>query len=318
MMSNQLKPGVYRFSVGADSSGQCLDLFLAGCSDGFSRSIAKRLVNLGGVHLSGRRIRHCSQTVAVGESVEVFVDAQPLEPQPLDDSQLLYRDQCLIVLNKPSGMATQPTPARYKGTIYSELQKLLSDQSRRCVNPSIGMVQRLDRDTSGVMVFSIHSRGHKALTEAFRNHQVDKRYWALVAGRPDEESGAFCSLLAKRRSTNRTVSVERGGKHAETRYKVLQTNDVATLVEVELLTGRTHQIRAHFSEAGLPLLGDTFYGGPDTILGLPVPRQMLHARDLVFDHPATHEPLSFRAPLPDDFCVVLQHLFGDSVELSAL
>ena len=304
------RPGAYRFTVADKLAGLRLDQYLAESSDSFSRSLAKRLIDIGGVHLSGRRMRRCSQPVSAGDRIEVFVDNQPLEQMQLDKEHILYRDQDLIVLNKPAGMATQPTPARYQGTVYSELQNLLRDSGRKDLRPSIGMVQRLDRDTSGVLVFSIHKRAHKKMTEAFQGRDIDKIYWAMVSGRPQDEQGEFCSQLARRRSTNLMVSVARGGKPAETHYRLLQALDQVSLVEVKLITGRTHQIRAHFSEAGLPLLGDTAYGGPKTIDDVNIHRQMLHSRKLTFCHPVTGKEIEFTAPLPNDFSTVLQNLDG--------
>ncbi len=307
---NNPRPGAYRFTVADKFAGLRLDQYLAESCDSFPRSLAKRLIDIGGVHLAGRRMRHCSQPVSSGDSIEVFVDNQPPEPMLLGNENILYRDQDLIVLNKPAGMATQPTPARYQGTVYSELQNLLRDSGRKDLRPSIGMVQRLDRDTSGVLVFSIHKRAHKKMTEAFRGRNIDKVYWALIPGRPQNEQGKFCSHLARRRSTNLVVSVARGGKPAETHYRLLQALDQVSLVEVKLITGRTHQIRAHFSEAGLPLLGDTAYGGPQTLDDLNIPRQMLHSKELTFCHPVTGKEIGFTAPLPKDFTTVLQNLDG--------
>ncbi len=306
------RPGAYRFTVADTFDGLRLDQYLAEGTDTFSLTLAKHLINIGGVHLSGRRIRYDSQPVSTGDSIEVFIDSQPLEPMALDEEHILYRDQYLIVLDKPAGMVTQPAPSRYQGTVYSELLNLLSDPKRKGHRPSIGMVQRLDRDTSGVMVFSIHQRAHKKLTEAFQGRDIDKLYWALISGVPQEKEGKFCSLLAKRRSTNLTVSVARGGKPAETRYCLLQAMDPVSLVEVQLITGRSHQIRAHFSEAGMPLLGDTAYGGPQTVGDLKVPRQMLHSRELSLCHPVTGKQMIFTAPLPHDFSTVLQHVDGAS------
>ena len=304
------RPGAYRFIVADQFAGLRLDQYLAECSHNFSRGLAKRLVDLGGVHVAGRRVRRCSQMVSAGDSVEVFIDSQPLAPMTLGKEQILYRDQDLIVLNKPAGMATQPAPSRYQGTVYAELQKLLTDPNRKSLRPSIGMIQRLDRDTSGVMVFSIHQRAHKKMTEAFLGRDIEKIYWALVVGRPLEDQGRFCSQLARRRSTNLTVSVARGGKPAETHYRLLHTTGQVSLIEVRLITGRSHQIRAHFSEAGLPLLGDTAYGGAQTFNHLSVTRQMLHSRQLSFCHPVTGEKMSFTAPLPNDFATVMQYVDG--------
>jgi 23S rRNA pseudouridine1911/1915/1917 synthase len=302
--------GAYRFIVTDKFTGLRLDQYLAEASATLSRSLARRLIDIGGVHLAGRRVRRSSQTVSCGDSVEVFIDKQPLEPMSLDKARILYQDQDLLVLNKPAGMATQPTPARYQGTVYAELRNLLKNPQRKDLIPSIGMVQRLDRDTSGVMVFSTHQRAHKKMTEAFRGRDIDKLYWALIFGQPQGEQGVFCSLLARRRSTNLMVSVARGGKAAETRYRLLQVMGPVSLIEVTLITGRSHQIRAHFSEAGFPLLGDAAYGGPVKIADFNIPRQMLHSRQLSFCHPVTGKRLTFKAPLPDDFSHVQQQFNG--------
>lgn len=310
-MTNQLKTpraGAYRYIVDEQYNDMRLDHYLAEVHEMISRSLAKRLIEIGGVHLAGRRVRKCSQSVSTGQGVEVFIDRQPLTPMKLEPEQILYQDQDLIVLNKPAGMATQPAPSRYQGTVYAELQNLLKKSSVKGQKPSIGMVQRLDLNTSGVMVFSIHKRAHKKMTEAFRGRDINKIYWALVTGKPQTCEGSFSSKLAKRRSTNLMVSVERGGKQADTLYRTLQSMEQASLLEVELITGRSHQIRAHFSEAGIPLLGDVAYGGPETINGFDVPRQMLHSRELSFDHPVTGRKMSFVAPLPKDFTYLLKQL----------
>ena len=296
-----ISPGAYRFVISDDLAGLRLDQFLSDAGDLLTRGQARALIDLGGVHYAGRRTRRCSLVVAAGQQVEVFVDGQPLKSMPLVEDHILYRDDDIIVINKPAGMSTQPTPSRYQGTLYAELLKLLKNPRRKDLRPSIGMVQRLDRDTSGVLVFSIHKRAHKKLTEQFRNHKICKRYWALVSGHPEPDSGKFVSHLARRRSTNLMVSVEKGGKYAETRYHTLESMANSCLVEVELITGRSHQIRVHFSEAGSPLLGDKAYGGPTRINDLDFSRQMLHSRSLSFVHPVTDRKMTFEAPAPEDF-----------------
>jgi len=264
----------------------------------------KRLIDLGGAHVDGRRVRRCSLPVAAGQLIELHVDGLPLEPFRLDPARIIYRDQYLLALDKPAGIATQPTPARYQGTVYAALQQFLGETGQ----VSLGMVQRLDRDTSGVMVFSTHPRAHKGLTAAFSEHRVTKRYLALSAGLPAGDEGEIRSQLARRRATNRMVSVERGGKLALTRYRLIATYDGVSLVEVEIPTGRSHQIRVHFAEAGHPLLGDAAYGGPVLVKGLAIARQMLHASELSLDHPVSGTRLELRAPLPEDFRNVMQYL----------
>ena len=306
--TTSLRPGVYRFNVDNRFAGLRIDQYLAEISPIITRGLARRLIDLGGVHLTGRRIRHCSEKIVAGDLIEVYVDNLEVNQFELDQDRILYRDKYVIVIDKPSGIPTQPTPARFKGTIYAQLKTLLRDQKYRQEQLSIGMVQRLDQNTSGVMVFSIHPKAHKNLTEDFRKHRVEKTYLALVLGTPEEKSGRFCSQLAKRRSTNLMVSVSNGGKYAETRYRLVKLINQVSLIEAELFTGRTHQIRAHFAEAGMPLLGDAAYGGPKTLGGVDIPRQMLHAHCLSFTHPVSGEKMTITASLPADFAGLIERL----------
>jgi len=299
-----LAPGTYRLAVLPEDSGVRLDHFLTKRIEGVPRVLVKRLIDLGGVHVDGRRVRRCSLSMVTGQRVELYVDGLSLEPFQLEPTRVLYRDRYLLAIDKPAGIATQPTPARYQGTLYAALQQFLAAAG----TVTLGMVQRLDRDTSGVIIFSIHPKANQGLTAAFREHRVVKRYQALVAGLPQDDVGEISSHLARRRATNRMVSVERGGKPALTRYRVVTRFAAAALVEVEIPTGRTHQIRIHFAEAGHPLLGDTAYGGPAACDGLAFPRQMLHASELLLEHPVSGEKLVLRAPVPADFAAVMQAL----------
>ncbi len=299
-----MNQGAYRFTVTDGQEGLRLDLFLTTAIDGLARGLVKRLIDLGGVHIDGRRVRRCSLPVSAGQRVELYVDGLPLEPFQLDSSRLLFQDRYLLAIDKPAGVATQPTPARYQGTLYAALLQFMGTANRG----GLGMVQRLDRDTSGVIIFSIHPRAHKGLTAAFAEHRVVKRYLALVSGVPESSEGEIRSLLARRHSTNRMVSVERGGKPAVTRYRLLAAYSDAALVEVEIQTGRSHQIRVHLSESGHPLLGDTVYGGPAIFRGMSIGRQMLHASELQLDHPVEGTSLKLTAPLPGDFRSILEKL----------
>lgn len=299
---------VFRFSPGPEEAGMRIDQFVAGRCEGFSRAVVRKLVDLGGVHVGGRRTRRCSYQVQDGEHIEVYVDGLPLEPFHLDAAKIIWQDKYLLALDKPAGVETQPTPARFKGTVYAALLDFLHDPFRPHQPPSIGMVQRLDRDTSGIMVFSTHPRAHRGLTEAFAGRQARKTYLALVAGRMAGTEGRFCSQLARSRATNKVKTVERGGKEAITCFRVREEFEAASLVEVEILTGRTHQIRAHFSEAGHPLLGDVHYSGPAEWNGCPIGRQMLHSWRLSFPHPVSGETVDLEAPMPDDMAVLLEEL----------
>lgn len=291
----------YRFDPLPTETGLRLDQFLPARTPELSRGFSRKIIDLGGVHVGGRRVRRCSHPVKAGEPVEVYLDGLPLEVFSLAPANILYRDAYVLAVSKPSGVETQPTPARYKGTLYEALLRYLRNPYRPLDAPALGMVQRLDRETSGLLIFSIHPRAHRGLSAAFAERRVAKTYLALVQGHPPQATGIFRSRLARSRASNRMKSVARGGKEAVTRYRILEAFPEAALLEVEILTGRTHQIRIHFAEAGLPLLGDGRYGGPAFVRGRAVPRLMLHARALSLPHPVTDAPLSLEAPLPEDF-----------------
>ncbi|OHB33170.1 MAG: pseudouridine synthase [Desulfuromonadaceae bacterium GWC2_58_13] len=302
----------YRFRPTPDDTGLRLDLYLANQEQVFSRGFIRKVVDLGGVHVDGRRIRKCSYPVRGGETVEVYLDGRPLEAFVFTEDLVIYRDADLLAINKPAGIETQPTPARYCGTIYEALLQFLHNPFRPKDRPELGMVQRLDRETSGLMIFSIHKRAHGGLTLVFSGRAVGKFYLALVAGNLPDEIGEFRSLLGRNRASNLVRSVERGGKEAITRYRVLEKFSGASLVEVEILTGRSHQIRVHFSEAGHPLLGDVRYGGPSTWNSVEIPRQMLHSYRLSLPHPVRGDQLQLEAPLPCDFESMLACLRADN------
>jgi len=299
---------VFRLSADASSSGQRLDQWISSQTPELSRSLVRKLVDLGGVHVNGRRTRQCSLQVTADDRVDVFLDGRPLDPFVLKGSDIIFRDDYLIAVDKPAGVETQPTPARFKGTLYHALKSYLQDPARPQISPSVGMVQRLDRDTSGILVFSIHQRAHKGLTGAFSGKEVKKIYLAVTAEIPSPPEGEIRSELARRRADNLVRSVHRGGKLAVTRYRVLSTGLDTALVEVDIPTGRSHQIRAHFSEAGFPLAGDTRYGGPEWIHAAKIPRQMLHARTLQLRHPVSGNPLYLEAAIPGDMRMVLKSL----------
>lgn len=308
MSRNIFQQKVYRYLPSAKDEGMRLDQYLAACSDAFSRTLVRKLVDLGGVHVGGRRIRKCAHPISAGEVVEVHVDGRPLEPFELADGHVLYRDPFLIAVNKPAGVESQPTPARYRGTLYEALLHYLHNPFRSKDKPELGMAQRLDRETSGVLLFSIHRRAHAGLTQAIAGRSATKIYLALVSGSMPTSSGEFRSLLARNRASNLMRSVAKGGKEAITRYRVLQEWDDVSLLEIELLTGRSHQIRAHLSEAGHPLLGDVRYGGAVAVAGLDIPRQMLHSWRLTLDHPVEQRRLNIEASLPADFQKIVDQL----------
>lgn len=290
---------LHRFTTDKQAIGMRLDHYLQENLPDISRTAIRKIIDLGGVHLEGRRTRKNSRQLSAGIRIEVHLDKAPLDPYRITTADVLFQDKHIIALNKPCGVASQPTPARYKGTLYEALQVWLGRDGRHR-SLEIGMAQRLDRDTSGVLVFSIHSRSHKGLTEQIKERSVQKTYLALVSGNPDPAKGEFRSLLARKRRSNRFTSVDKGGREAITRYLSLSSTTAISAMQIRLITGRTHQIRAHFSEAGYPLLGDRLYDGPQCLESIHIPRLCLHSWKLILKHPISGKILEFIAPVPTD------------------
>ncbi len=292
---------IYRLTTKPADNDWRLDHYLTEQTP-FSRTIIRKIIDLGGVHINGKRIRKCGIILQEGQHIELHRDKQPLSPFRLQKQHILFQDNHIIVINKPAGIETQPTPARYKGTLHEALHFLLRSQGQ--TKPTTGMHQRLDRDTSGLLLFSIHPAAHKNIAQQMRERAIHREYLALVAGIPTPPAGTICSNLARRRCNNQMVSVDKGGKKAVTHYitkEVFTINDEScTLLAVTLETGRSHQIRAHFSEKGHPLLGDTLYGGAMRHHHKSYQRQCLHSHRLTFLHPVTNERMIFTIPPPGD------------------
>lgn len=302
-----MKWTIHRLTVSQEDAGLRLDQYLAQ-EDVLSRTVAKKLIDLGSVHVNGRRLRNCSTLTAADDRIEVYVDHFPLSPYRISAEDVQFQDQYIIVLNKPANVDTQPTHARYKGTLYEALLTYLQNPFRKHHRPDIGMVQRLDRGTSGLIVFSIHPRAHKPMSRIFMEHRLEKRYLALVHNAPETSKGEIVSSLARSRKDNRVRSVARGGKEAITRYRVKEVFDGVALIELELVTGRSHQIRAHMAEQGCPLVGDVRYGGSEDVNAFRFNRPLLHSSRLTFKHPVNSEELDFSLPLPEDMNRFLRSL----------
>lgn len=290
------------FTTTAEDAGTRLDQFLQHNAKNLSRTKIRKIIDLGGVHVDKQRVRKCGFQVNPKQTIEVYQDKGSLEPYRIEQDAILYQDDYIIVLNKPAGIETQPTPARFKGTLYEALLHYLGHNTNQ-KKIQIGMAQRLDRDTSGAIVFSIHKDSHKHLSEQVKNHSINKEYLAFVQGIPEPAQGTYHSFLAYDRVSRRMQSTASGGKEAITHYRVAKKWQESALVSVRIITGRTHQIRAHFAENGHPLLGDTAYGGPGLLEGAKWHRQCLHAWKLTITHPQNGNQLSFTAPVPDDMAV---------------
>ncbi|MCK9175096.1 MAG: RluA family pseudouridine synthase [Desulforhopalus sp.] len=282
-----------------------LDIFLATAS-GLSRGKIRKIIDFGGVHVDGRRVRRLSFPLRAGQKVEIFLDDLPLIPFRLSEEYIVFEDSHLIVINKPAGILTQPTPARLKGTLFEALERHLREQG--VGKPSIAMHQPLDVGTTGLLTFSIHETAHRGMTQQEEEHVLQHTYLALVEGRPEPASGTIQTQIARR--NKRTLSVESGGKEAITHYELVQETAEPegasfSLLRIRLETGHSHQIRAHLSEQNHPLLGDSFYGGKMSAAGQQLTRPLLHSSRLELHHPVSQEALHFEVPLPTDMAALL-------------
>lgn len=281
-------------------AGLRLDLFLAAVFPDLSRKQAKRLIDGRRVSVDGRIEAMASRVLRRGERVSVVLEASPEAPTTPPDLPVLYEDEeCLAVL-KPPGLPSGPTrdPGRRHAAALAE----------RVAGRKLTLLHRLDKDTSGVLLLGKTSAFSAALLDAFRHRRVEKRYLALVRGRPQDRFEVVSHL--REGEGDRMLTVRAGGMRAETAFRVRARAGEYALVEAAPRTGRTHQIRVHLAQAGCPILGDPLYGGDAAARGAPVPRQMLHARTLAFVHPRTGVELRLEAPVPADFQEVARAVFG--------
>lgn len=221
----------------------------------------------------------------------------------------VYEDTHIIVVYKPAGLLTQPGPDRERGTLLSQIHRYLhrKAEGRRF---HLRVVHRLDRDTSGLLVFSKSALAQKSLLWQFKHRSVDKKYVAILEGNLPKEQGTIRTQFVRNRGDRRRGSTRRKdiGKEAVTHYRVIERLRGATVVEVQLETGRTHQIRIHFAEAGYPLVGERVYYPGNSKPRVAFPRQALHAQSLAFIHPLSGQPVQFTAEMPADLQELLEGL----------
>jgi 23S rRNA pseudouridine1911/1915/1917 synthase len=307
----------FAFDVPLEDAGARLDAFLAARVEGVSRSTLKRVIEDGDVLVGGRAAKP-SLKLKGGEHVEVELPAPPpseVEPEeiPLD---ILHEDEEVVVVNKPAGLVVHPAAGVHSGTLANALAfhfgQLAGGGSLRP-----GIVHRLDRDTSGVIVVAKTARAHESLSEQFRARTVFKSYSALVHGATKEDKGKIEQPVGRDPRHRTRMGIVRGGRAALTLWRVRRRYERFTLLDVEIKTGRTHQIRVHLAWMKHPVVGDETYGmGRDKTVADPrlraaiaaTGRQFLHAARLGFHHPRTGEWMSFDAPPPPDLARLLEEL----------
>jgi 23S rRNA pseudouridine1911/1915/1917 synthase len=293
---------VRAFVIGAAEHGLRLDRALAALVPEFSRSYLQQLIDAGMVEVQGRVLTKTSATVHAGEAGQIELrptpQSQAFKPEPLALA-VLYEDEHLRIIDKPVGLVVHPAPGHWSGTL---LNGLLALDPRAALLPRAGIVHRLDRDTSGLMVVARSRQAMDALVASIAAREVKRQYLALAhrswQGARARHVDAPIGRDPRNRLRMAVVDLERhAGKTARTLVELLDGNEQGCAVRCTLETGRTHQIRVHMASIGHPLVGDALYGGAPAA-GLT--RQALHAFRLEFAHPVTHEPMAFRSPPPPD------------------
>jgi len=293
----------------AEEKGQRLDVFVVERFPELSRSHVQKLIEQGNVLVDGS-VRKANYKLRGGEAVQVTVpQAEPISVEPEDiPLDILYEDKDIIVVNKARGMVVHPASGVYSGTLVNALLYHCQDLSG--INGEIrpGIVHRLDKDTSGVMVCAKNDTAHLDLAEQIRTKTAHRTYWAIVHGNIKEEAGIIKGDIGRHPTDRKKMAIVReNGKPAVTHFKVLERFGEYTLVACKLETGRTHQIRVHMTSIGHPLVNDPKYG-PKKSSPFAINGQALHSLQLTLTHPVTKEEMTFTAPLPTDMEKILTGL----------
>ena len=297
-----------RLRASEESKNQRLDAFLASSLDGLTRSQATRLIESGEVAVNGRAVSK-SYKLAGGEDIAVTLpEPEPVEAVPQDiPLDVVYEDADVIVVNKPVGLVVHPAPGHPDGTLVNALlyhcAGTLSGVGG-ALRP--GIVHRIDRDTSGLIIAAKNDAAHQYLSAQLADHTLARTYECIVVGKLREDRGTVDAPIARHPTDRKRMAVVAGGREAVTHWEVIARYPGYTHVRCRLETGRTHQIRVHMAYIGHPILGDTVYGAKKEVPGLT--GQCLHAVGLRFLHPRTHEVVELSCPLPEEFTRMLQKI----------
>lgn len=293
--------------VDEDTTKKRIDAYLSEKEE-YSRMAIQRLINDGKIIVNGKKIK-ASYKVQNGDKIKIE-EEKPKEIElkaqniPLE---VLYEDNDIIVVNKPKGMVVHPANGNPDGTLVNAIMAICKD-SLSGIGGEIrpGIVHRLDKNTSGAIIIAKNDKAHIALSNQLKNHEIKKTYFALVRGIVKESNATINMPIARSKNDRKKMAVDKNGKEAITHFKVLERFDDCTLLEVNIETGRTHQIRVHLSHIGYPIIGDDVYSNGKNRWN--VKGQCLHAKSLDFKHPITGKQIHIEAPLPKYFTDILKEL----------
>ena len=296
------------YIVKQEDQGKRLDTYVSNQNNDLTRTAVQRLIEQEKI-LVNRKKQKVAYKVVEGDIVTVEEsEAKPIELKaqeiPLD---IIYEDKDIIVVNKPKGMVVHPANGNPDGTLVNAIMAICKD-SLSGIGGEIrpGIVHRLDKDTSGLLIVAKNDKAHVNMSEQIKNHEVKKTYIALVRGIVKENEATIDMPIGRSRSDRKKMAVDKNGRNAITHIKVLKRYDKYTLLEINIETGRTHQIRVHLSHIGYPIIGDCTYSNGKNEFG--VVGQCLHAKCLEFKHPVTGKEMKLEAPLPDYFEKILKKL----------
>ena len=286
-----------------------LDQYVSEKQADISRTRAARLIREGYIKLDGRVVKP-SAKLSLGQKISIrALNTQEVNLQAEDiPLSVVYQDEDIIVINKPPGMLVHPGAGHPGGTLMNAVLSMCPELSGMSSTMRPGLVHRLDKDTSGIIIVAKNEKALTDMSDQFKNRLVVKKYMALVKGNLSDRTAIIDGPIRRDRSERKRMSVAEGGKESTTRYELMQRYRSFDMVDVIPLTGRTHQIRVHFSSIGHPVAGDALYGGKTDRLD----RQFLHAYSLSFRHPTSGDDLCFDSKLPKDLSEFTMTLFKDA------
>jgi 23S rRNA pseudouridine1911/1915/1917 synthase len=300
---------IQRVLVDEDMEGERLDVFLTEQISGLSRTMIKNLIKEGMVKVDGE-LRKASYPVVIGQVIEIEIPAPETVAITAQDIplEIMYQDEDLAVINKAKGMVVHPAHGHKDNTLVNALMYHIKDLSGINGELRPGIVHRLDKDTSGVMVIAKNDAAHRSLAQQIKDHTINREYIALVHGVIKENLGTIEAPIGRSKTDRKKMAVIADGRPAVSNYQVLERFNNYTLVKVILLTGRTHQIRVHFAYIKHPVVGDPLYSSGTAKKHFNLDSQALHARLLGFHHPRSGEYMEFSHEPPPYFQKILEQL----------
>lgn len=314
----------YRFQIPEGKRKERLDIFLTHSIENSTRTKVQALIKNQFVKVNGKFVKPSYQLVS-GDIIEVTIPVKPRPAKTLPEAiplDIVYEDDDIIIVNKPAGMVVHPALGNYTGTLVNALLYHTQNLSKITDVDRAGIVHRIDKNTSGLLVVAKNDIAHANLGRQFSSHSIDREYWAIVWGHFKSKEGVIEGYIGRSKSDRKKFAVVEEGKPAITYYFVLEEFEYLSLIKLKLKTGRTHQIRVHLSHINHPVFGDPTYGGRKIHYSNVTPkikkeveelltimkRQALHAKTLGFIHPTTNQLVQFDSDLPEDIKLLLKKL----------